>query len=198
MKEADIKGARHMTEVNESMKFINEKFEEMEADRKEKERQTLEIKNKVKKLNEKVETMDRSLYRHEQYSRRNCLLIHGVKENEKEDTDEVVMEILKNKCKKKYQSVTWTYPINMEKIIPEVHLGLLSSNLPGTMFKMQFLEKKILKGRPVSITENLTIKRITEVKIGRDTFGFKNVWLQDRKILYTDANDRNKIKAFYD
>ena len=31
-KEAQIKGARHMEEVNESIKFINEKFEEMEAD----------------------------------------------------------------------------------------------------------------------------------------------------------------------
>ena len=36
--------------------------------------------------------MDRNLDRHEQYSRRNCLLTHGVKENEKEDTDEVVTE----------------------------------------------------------------------------------------------------------
>ena len=35
-KEAQIKGARYMEEVNESIKFINEKFEEMEADRKEK------------------------------------------------------------------------------------------------------------------------------------------------------------------
>ena len=39
--------------------------------------------------------MDRSLDRHEQYSRRNCLLTHGVKENEKEDTDEVVIEFEK-------------------------------------------------------------------------------------------------------
>ena len=78
-KEAQIKGARHMEEVNESIKFINEKFEEMEADREEKERQISELKNEVKYLNEKVETMDRSLDRHEQYSRRNCLLIHGVK-----------------------------------------------------------------------------------------------------------------------
>ena len=36
-KEAHIKGTRHMEEVNESIKFINEKFEEMEGDRKEKE-----------------------------------------------------------------------------------------------------------------------------------------------------------------
>ena len=50
-----------MEKVNESIKFINEKFEEMEADRKEKERQISELKNEVKYLNEKVETMDRSL-----------------------------------------------------------------------------------------------------------------------------------------
>ena len=36
-KEAQIKGARHMEKVNESINFINEKFEEMEADRNEKE-----------------------------------------------------------------------------------------------------------------------------------------------------------------
>ena len=44
-----------MEKVNESIKFINEKFEEMEADRMEKEQQILELKNEVKYLNEKVE-----------------------------------------------------------------------------------------------------------------------------------------------
>ena len=53
-----------MGEVNESTKFINEKFEEMETDRKEKQQQILKLKNKEKSLNEKVETMDRSLDRH--------------------------------------------------------------------------------------------------------------------------------------
>ena len=93
-----------MEEVNESIRFINEKFEEMEADRKEKGRQISDIKNEVKYLNEKVETMDRSLDRHEQYSRRNCLLIHGVKENEKEDTDEVVIEFFEKEMEEKLSS----------------------------------------------------------------------------------------------
>ena len=55
----------------------------MEADRKEKEQQISELKNEVKSLNEKVETMDSSLDRHEQYSRRNCLLILAVKKTRK-------------------------------------------------------------------------------------------------------------------
>ena len=45
--------------------------------------------------------MDKSLDCHEQYSRRNCLLIHGVKENKKEDTDEVVIEIFEKEMEEK-------------------------------------------------------------------------------------------------
>ena len=90
-----------MEEVNESIKFINEKFEEMEADRKEKERQISELKSEVKTLNKKVETVDRSLDNHAQYSRGNCLHIHGVKENEREDTDEVVIEIFEKEIQEK-------------------------------------------------------------------------------------------------
>ena len=58
--------------------------------------------------------------------------------------------------------------------------------------------KRYLSLRGRSITENLTKNRITEKKVARETYGFKNVWSQEEKILYTDANDRNKIKVFYD
>ena len=117
-----------MEEVNESIKFINEKIEEMEADRKEKERQISEPKNEVKYLNEKDHP--------EQYSRKNCLLIHCVRENEKDDTDEVVIEFFEKKWKKNYQPMTQIDPIDLEKSKAEVDLGLLSSNLPGTMSVM--------------------------------------------------------------
>ena len=100
-KKAQVEGAGHMEEVHESIKFINEKFEEVEADRKEKEQQISDLKSEVKYLNEKVETMDRSLVCHEQYSRRNCLLIHGLKEKEKEDTDEIVKEFFKKEMEEK-------------------------------------------------------------------------------------------------
>ena len=125
-----------MGEVNESIKFINEKLEEMKADRKEKERKILEPKIEVKYLNEKVETMDMCLDRHGQYSRRNCFLIHGVKENEKEDTDEVVIEFFEKEMKEKLSSNDMIGSVDLEKNKLEVDLGLLSSDLPGTMFIM--------------------------------------------------------------
>ena len=90
-----------MEEVNESIKFINEKLEEMEVNRKERERQISGLNYEVKTVNEKVETMGRSLDRREQYSRRNCLLVHGVKKNETENTEEVVIEISENEMQEK-------------------------------------------------------------------------------------------------
>ena len=49
-----------MEEINKSITFINKKFEEMDDNRKTKERQITELKNDVKTLNEKLETMCRS------------------------------------------------------------------------------------------------------------------------------------------
>ena len=54
-----------------------------------------------------------------------------------------------------------------------------------------------MKGKAVSITENLTKRRITEMKIAQETYGLKNNWSQDPKILYADVNDRNMIMVFY-
>ena len=85
--------------------------------------------------------MGRCLNLYKQYSRRNCLLIHGVKKNEKEDSDKVVIEIFINEMEEKV-SVNDIDPINLEKDTPEVDLSLLSLNLPGTMSIMQFLEKR--------------------------------------------------------
>ena len=44
-----------------------------------------------------IQSFKVSLDRQEQYSRRNYLLIHGLPENRNENTDQIVIEILKEK-----------------------------------------------------------------------------------------------------
>ena len=78
--------------MNDAIKFINEKFEEFEADRREKEREIAELKSTIDSLNVRLDKADRALDRQEQYSRRNCLLIHGIDEENQENTDEVVIK----------------------------------------------------------------------------------------------------------
>ena len=80
--------------MNDAIKFINKKFEEFEANRKEKEREIAELKSTFNILNVRLEKADRALDGREQYSRRNCLLILIDEENQ-ENTDEVVINILK-------------------------------------------------------------------------------------------------------
>ena len=78
--------------MNDAIKFINEKFEEFEADRREKEREIAELKSTINSLNVRLDKADRALDCQGQYSKRNCLLIHGIDEENQENTDEVVIK----------------------------------------------------------------------------------------------------------
>ena len=54
------------------------------------------LRGEVLGLTEKVDRLSSLVDRQEQYSRRNCILIHGVKENQNGDTDEVVVNKVKS------------------------------------------------------------------------------------------------------
>ena len=73
----------------DSVEFISARFDDYKADRNKKDEMINSLEEKVLGLTEKVD-------RQEQYSRRNCILIHGVKENQNEDTNEVVINKIKS------------------------------------------------------------------------------------------------------
>ena len=49
-------------------------------------------------MNEKIEKLERIVDRQEQYSHRNCLLLHVIAKGERENTDELVLQTLNKKC----------------------------------------------------------------------------------------------------
>ena len=61
-----------------------------------------------------------------------------------------------------------------------------------------FKSKSKLKGKNISITENLTGYRMGVLNKAREKFGFKNVWTYDGRILYKDSNDGQKIEIYYE
>ena len=61
--DAQIKGTQQLKEMNDTIKFINEKFEEFEADRREKEREIAELKGTINSLNVRRDKADRALDR---------------------------------------------------------------------------------------------------------------------------------------
>ena len=54
------------------------------------------MKGEVSYLSEKLGKLEESIDAQQQYSRRNCLLLHGIEETKGEDTENTVLEVLNN------------------------------------------------------------------------------------------------------
>ena len=59
-----------------------------------------------------------------------------------------------------------------------------------------YRNKKLLKGKGISVTETLTAKRFKMLEKARELHGFVNVWSQDGKIMFFDKTI-NKVNAFH-
>ena len=53
-----------------------------------------DIKSELDSLSTKIEKLEKLQDQQEQYSRRNCLLVHGIAEEKEEVTDEVIISTL--------------------------------------------------------------------------------------------------------
>ena len=89
-----IKGKRQLLDLKETVDFISNKFDDFERDRLEKEKVIKDLKEEVTYLRGKVDYITAEMDRQEQYSRRNCLLIHGLPESKNESTDLLAMEAI--------------------------------------------------------------------------------------------------------
>ena len=56
-----------------------------------------DIKSELDSLSTKIEKLEKLQDQQEQYSRRNCLLVHGIAEEKEEITDEVIINTLNEK-----------------------------------------------------------------------------------------------------
>ena len=88
-----IKGERQLLDLKEAVDFISNKFDDFERDRLEKEKVIKHLKEEVTYLDDITAETDR----HEQYSRRNCLLIHDLPESKNENTNLLAMEAIDTK-----------------------------------------------------------------------------------------------------
>ena len=151
-------------------------------------------------LKETLFQVDKTLIHQEQYSGRNCFLVYGVEEKNNEDTDQEIINIVKNDLGEEISihDTDMTHRLGKRKLDNNVPRPTIVKLTRYNVHKRIFKTKKKLKGKAVSITEILTKRRVVEFKKAREMYYFKNVWSQDGKILSLDVNERNKVKVFYD
>ena len=133
------------------------------------------------------------------YSRRNCLLLHGVDEEQGENTDNKIIDILNKEL---------DVGLNFADIDRSHRIGRqTNSNKPNTRSNKKrsrpiiikfvsyrdrsavFYNKKYLKGKNISISESLTPTRYSLYKKCKDKFGYKNVWTIDNRIHISLSDD---------
>ena len=133
----------------------------MERDTSKKEEKINGLEEKARKMDKKDDDLNRVIDRHEQYSHKNCILVHGVNKSEHEDTDVVVTETSNELLQERLTDVdvdrshrigTLKKSIKSSRII----IKFASYNIRNRVFK----NKKKLKDTGISKTESLTQKRM--------------------------------------
>ena len=92
---SQIKGESQLKDLSEAVEFIAKKFDQYETERQEKEKIINDLQGKVSEISNEIEVLKNSLDRQQQYSRRNCVLIHGIPEQKGEDMDEQALKIIR-------------------------------------------------------------------------------------------------------
>ena len=193
-----IKGEKQLADFSESIKFMSHEFDEFEKERPEQKKVIEELRGEVSSLNEKLNGITEHVDRKEQYSRRNCLLIHGVTEGNQENTDALALEIFREKLhiELTQRDLDRTHRIGKND---------KSINRPGPVFvkfiryndrKNILSKKKQLKNSGISITENPAKLRLGKLAKAKEDFGFKNVWTVDGRICYVGEGSQF-LKTYY-
>ena len=141
-------------------------------------------------LNKRLGEMDAVAGRKEQYSRRNCLLVHGIVyiiNTLQQSMDETI------KPEDIDRSHKLGKPKSSRNAKPRpIIVKFVRYNTRNRIYR----NKKKLKGTEISVKESLTAKRINMLEKAREEYIFNNVWSEDGKIMFFDKNT-NKVKTYY-
>ena len=173
-----IKGECQLTDLTKGIEFITQKFDEYEKDRREKDAIIATLQNELKSASMKAEDLEKKIDRQELYSRRNCILIHGLKEEQNESTDDRVLELFREELNEDILLVDLdrTHRIRKKRHSSRKPRPVIVKFALYNIREKVFKSKKKLKGKNFSITENLTGYRMNILNEAREKFGFKNVW----------------------
>ena len=156
-KNMHIKGDKQLVDLAERVKSMTSKFDELEKDRKEKEKIINNLKDEVSYLSEKLEKLEESIDAQQQYSRINCLFLRAIEETKGEDTHNMVLEVLNNDMGLNISKTA----LDCSHRIGNTKINKKSQPIIVKFVRYYdrrdvFMTKKCLNGKGKSITESVT------------------------------------------
>lgn len=155
-------------------------------------RQYQEISKLNRKLTDDLDNM-------EQYSRHNCLLLHGIRESTTEVTDKLIIQTINDKL---------NLNIKQDDIDRSHRIGQPRKHPPGASNShhkprpiiikfvsyrtrsLVFMNKRHLKGSGLLITENLTRRRSELLQAAKASPSVEAAWTKDGRIILLLENNK--------
>ena len=196
LRDNQIKGTRQYDEIQKSLQAISDRFDDYEADRKKKDETINRLEIEVSVLNIMVSELTSAVEKQEQYSRHNCLLLHGMNENKDEDTDKISLTTLNEILQLELTELNIERSHRIGKPKPNGKPRLIIIKFVRYNVRRKVHErKKMFKGKKISITESLMAFRMSKLAEAREKYGFLNVWTSDGHVLYKDGG---KVNLYFD
>ena len=185
-----IKSMKGLITVFSNFNAITQRLEILESNKSIHENTSSLLQADNFKLNERIDKLELKIDDQEQRSRNACLMIHGVKENPNENTDNIALAVINDDLG--LENITIDDIERSHRVGPLVNQRMTRANsgkrpiiIRFTSYRKRrevFITKKRLKGKNISITENLTQIRYTLYKAAITKYGIKNVWTIDGRV----------------
>ena len=135
-------------------------------------------------LKEDVKILYKKADEQESYSRRNCLLLHGIPELENERSDDVFLENINNKLNLNLvpSDLDRSHRLGRKKTEKGKHRPIIVKFARHNVKANVYRKKKLLKGTNILLTESLSRRRVNMLNAARDKWGKLNVWTNDAEI----------------
>ena len=185
---------KKIADLTESVTFVTNKYDEQIA-------MNTELGDKISELvrsqdyaanksNETVYNLEGAIEAQEQYSRRNCLLFHGVGETKDEETDALVIKNVKERLGITLQNsdLDRSHRLGAPRMDKRARPIIVKFNRYNTRAAV-YGSKKKLKGTTLLLTESLTRRRMEVLNASKRRFGIRNVWTNNGEI-FTKQNGK--------
>ena len=186
-----ITGMKLMITELKCVKDLARRINELESYKTVNEVVTQNLQNENKKLNDTLNTLELSIDDQEQRNRNYCLLLHGIEEQDGENTDDIVVNIINSELHLNEFSINNI--LRSHRLGPRPTARSTRNNPTKTrpiIFRLSdfrvrksvFSNKKQLKGKGFSISENLTGRRYRLLKLATEKYGRGNVWTNEGRV----------------
>lgn len=136
----------------------------------------------------------------ESYSRRNCLLVHGVGEEPQEVCSDVIIKLLSQKkvCNLDHREIDRAHRIGSHREPGSKPRPIIIKFVGYGPRNTVFRNKSKLKGSGITVSESLTKLRHQVLSEAREKYGVKNVWSLDGIIFVLIGGTKHRIVSLTD